>query len=335
MMLIRPCILAAACLVLSIAISGCVPVRGGWDLDALEERYPALRALEPNRLGDLAPHFLPDREGLTLFLCRWPSDAPIRVSLPMRATDPEIQLFRGALSAWQAAGLGVGFVEATDGAADIELRLADEGGGGWVPEGTGDTATDCAVPADFDAVPEPDRVPARLRFSSVYLRRSNVDALGRLHALSADELIGSIAHELGHALGFATHVGFGRSIMSNSPEIVRKLGAAINAGEGLSEPTLAALYALPTGVVVGHIGLPVGQDEPVRLAAELARREGLRGPFVRVGDRSARIFWRDAKGVPISFTLEGWARSRAAPDSWVFQPNAPARLLLLQSREEP
>lgn len=304
----------------------CVPARGGWDVEALLQRYPALRGIEGNRLEDTPPHFVPEPGGLALILCRWTQQEPIVVSLPENARPAEREQILRALAWWEDVVPELGFEIGSAASARIEILIREPAG--RHSRGSGDTAADCAVTDDFDVAPDRARVTAQMSFASIHLRRRNIDALGRERLLTADEFTGTLAHELGHALGFAGHVAQGQSVMSVSPEVVRRAGGRINRGETFDDATLAALYSLPSGVVVGRMALPRGQQELLRRFTARSRAAGLSGPLVRVGDRDARLFWRDGRGSATALTVRGWSEGDRAPDALVFEPNAAARRLL-------
>jgi len=193
-----------------------------------------------------------------------------------------------------------------------------------VPKGTGDTIADCVLGSGGDS----ERVSARLEHASVLLRRSNTDLLDRRVPLTADELMGAALHELGHALGFSGHVAPGSSIMSQTTESVRHAGQRLNAGEPFHDATLLALYSVPSGSVVGTAPLSPDTASMFDRLAASAIRDELIGPLTRVGDRSARIFWRNQRGVPVSLRVLHWPGALDRSREIVFVANPTAQLRL-------
>jgi hypothetical protein len=309
------------------AVVGCAPGQGGWDPDALGAYRHDVDAHPGQRLIDVLPHLQPDRDGGALFLCRWSTVAPIPVSLPLDASAKERRLLRSALAAWAESGLGVRFIESPR-AARLEIRFADIERDGWAPSGAGDTIADCAISADFYAAPQPDRVAADMSFASIYLKRMELDSLGRARPLSDEELMGTMLHELGHALGFAGHAAQGDSIMGPAPERARRHGRAVLAGKRFRDPTLAALYALPSGIVVGRIALAEDQRRVGTRLANMAAEAGWRGPWSRVGDDSARLLWREGDGIAAALDLAQWPARLRAGQAGAFEPNRRARSML-------
>jgi len=314
----------------ALAVTGlaaCVPARGGWDERALAARHAELDAHAGNRLADALPHLQPDRDGAALFLCRWSTAAPIPVSLPADASDLERELLRLALRAWSEAGLGIRFVEVKR-SPGLEIRFANPERDGWAPRGAGDTVADCAISADFEAEARIDRVPADMSFASVYLQRSERDALGRVRALERDELLGAALHEVGHALGFAGHVVSGRSVMTAAPEISRSHGRRVLEGQAFADATLAALYALPSGVVVGRVEIAAEQRSVLSRLRGIALEARWQGPWSRVGDQSARLLWRERGGASAALELADWPARVRTGEVGVLEPNARAQSAL-------
>ena len=62
-------------------------------------------------------------------------------------------------------------------------------------------------------------------------------------------------------------------------------------GKPCDEPTLRALYALPSGAVLSRIAISPFRTESFDALAALAAQRGMAGPFARVGDREAEIFF--------------------------------------------
>lgn len=303
---------------------GCVPAQGRWDLSPLRDRTPALRDTA-HRLDDLAPQLVHRDGELILFLCRWPTDAPIGVVFPPDATADETSLLERALAAWSGAGLGVTFERVERAAGAIEIRFVQAGDPEPLPDGAGDTLADCRIDG-FGS--DPDRIDARLREASIHLRRDPRDALGRPVALDPDEQLGAALHEIGHALGFSSHVAAGGSVLRTSPEIARQMGARVRRGEWTPDPNLRALYSVESGTRVGRRALT---PESAGLLARFERAvlgAGMQGPFSRVGDHGARIFYRNERGVPFALRVQPWPVSGADAGSLEFVPNAPARWLL-------
>ncbi|HEY5658427.1 MAG TPA: matrixin family metalloprotease [Myxococcota bacterium] len=281
-----------ALLALEIFASSC---GGHWDVDALEARHPSLAAHGAHRLGAATPYLLPLDGTLTLFLCRWEPDAALRVALPGDATVRERALLERALSAWEEALPGIAF-EQVSALGDAQIALAF---GAPAATRTAETGADCAV--DLDAVQQTGVLSARLLAAHVRLRRSERDARGREMALTDEQLLGSALHELGHALGFQGHAQRGRTVMRYSVDEVRRAARRLLDGEPFRDASVAALYRVPSGSVVGRRALPDGRTEAVDRLRDAAAALRLMGPLVRVGDEAARITWRDAAGRAYDF----------------------------------
>lgn len=314
-------VLAGVCVAAS---AGCVPARGGWDAARLERSHPALGESR-HRLRDLAPHFVPGEGALVLFLCRWPTDRPVPVVLPSDADPNEQAMLRRALAAWAEAGLGVGFREVAETEEGIVIRFVRTGDEGPLPAGAGDTLADCRVRGSTAPGAPLD---AHLQFASVHLRRDQPDWLGRPRPLDPDERLGAALHELGHALGFSSHVAAGDSILRSSPEIARRMGAAARRGEWTGDANVAALYAVPSGVVVGRLPLAAERASVFARLGAAARAAGMAGPYTRVGNRSARLFYRADGQAPVAIRALPWPSPDGDTRRVALAPNAPARRLL-------
>jgi hypothetical protein len=270
---------------------------GGHFGDDLTRRFPSLDDAGPHRLGDAHPYLLPSGGRATFFACRWSTEAPVPVSLPLDATPSEREALLAALRAWEGTGLGVRFLPVDGGDASIRIELA----GGPVESGagrdTGNAIVDCRVAPlsrqrDADAVAGAELVAARI----VLARRTDIDWQGRERALTQAELAGAALHELGHALGFQGHARQGDTAMVRELERIPRTGAAILDGAGFRDSTMRALYALPNGAVVRRVPVEAWRTDLVDRMARLAEGAGLDGPFARVGESAARVFWRDPRG---------------------------------------
>lgn len=287
-----------AAVALLAAGGGCAAARGGWDWRAFESAHPAVRAFPGQRLRDAHPYFRPvflgDRAVLELFLCRWSVPRTLRVALPPDADPDERALIDRALRAWEQAGLGLRFVRSSL-PADVEIRFVEgEGGGAW-PR-TALTGADCRADG---------RGP--MEHARIWLDRANLDLLGRPRPLSPEEFLGATLHELGHALGFQGHGVVGPSVVVGEVDRVKRAGAGVLAGRPLEDPSLRALYAAPEGAVVGRLPLPPAESRRLRALVAEASQRGLEGPFVRVGDRSARFFWKTSAGREVGFVVPHWS----------------------------
>lgn len=246
-------------------------------------------------LSDVTPYLLPTRGILVSFLCRWPDGAAVSVALPQDATPDERVALEAALRAWQESGLGVRFA-AAERPADIEIAFPppdDPASAG--AEHAGTTLADCRVSgteSDWAGAP---RLDAALVHASVTLaRRTPGDVRGHDRPMTLDELTGAALHELGHALGLQGHVRRPRGVMGVERELVTQVGRRVREGGGVGVEALRALYAQPSGAVVRRIAVSPARTELADRLATLGRARGLAGPIVRVGDRAARIAWRES-----------------------------------------
>jgi hypothetical protein len=316
-------------------VLGCTSSPAGWDLGELEDRHPAVEAIADHRLEEALPYFALSQDGLGLFFCRWSAQAPIPVWFPPEATPEQTAVFETALTAWEGAGLGIRFEsQAWQGEpprSGIVFELID-------PltdraASAANTIADCAIPVEVaqpsDEAPG-SSVDAELQYASIQLTTRRLDLIGRPLSLSSTELLGAAVHELGHALGFPGHVARGPSVMSahGQMDAARRWGKRIEAGETLEAPTLAALYAVPSGARVGFLPLTRAQLDPIRELSDVATRVAMSGPYGRVGETSARIFWRDETGRSAAVIVLDWAATLRDPARLDPRFNRRARVLV-------
>ena len=303
-----------------VALEACAP--GAWNLEALEARHPELRTHGVHRLADATPYVLPVKGWLWFFTCRWPGEAQIPVSLPPDARDDERALIERALAALEQA-VGVRFREDAQAGGGIHIRFAEaERGAGLPPTAT--ALAECAVDASVrDAEPPNagDVIAAHLVRASVELTRKRPTPIGSEEAHAEDELLGSMLHELGHALGFQGHARRGDTVMVRSVDEVRWVGRAVLAGNPLRDDTLRALYALPSGSVTSRARVGLARTDPVDHLAAVAARLALHGPWVRVGDRAGQVLWRDDAGNPYGFQIPAIQSVLREPDALLLVPS--------------
>ncbi len=286
------------------------------DVTGLEARYPQLRALSPHRLGESRPYALAFGGELVLFLCRWPADAPIPVSIGREAEERQIEALAAALRGWEGAGLGVHFVRVEEAAA-IRVRVRDD-----IVTSQADTVADCAIEG-LPAQGAPQVPGARLIGASIHLSRD--DPNPRL----------TLLHELGHALGFQGHVPYGSTLMlSRHAEVVER-ARRVTESSPVDDVALRALYAVPSGAIVARISLTRSQTLPADRLREVASERGLAGPFARMGDREGLLWWAGSVGRNLALRIEGAQAALRKPAALRLSPaSAEARRMLAPPQED-
>ena len=187
-------------------------------------------------------------------------------------------------------------------------------------EGTGYTLADCRLAGAGRAALAGERLPAQLWRARIRIvRRDAEEWEERDHRHFASEVAGVALHELAHALGFQGHARFGGGILARDTRESTRVGRALLRGETFREPTLRALYALPSGQVLVRHPVPRARTEP--LDGLVASPPEGDGPFVRVGDRTGRVFWRSADGTERGVTLHSVVTARAHPERLVLLPD--------------
>jgi len=280
------------------------------------------------RLSDTPPHPVPVPGALQLVLCRWQLDRPLRVSLPPDASERETELLSLALTSWETEIPGLRFEPGTLTRVDVEIRFDESSVAAWSPGASANTIADCALPSESTDDGLVERVGPSLVWASIHLRRVNLDMLRQAVPLADEELLGVMLHEIGHALGFSGHVAFGRSVMSATTETVRNVARRIIRGAQLDAPSVVALYAVESGVVVGRVPLSGVQAQQLGGLASAARRAGYAGPYSRVGGESARILWRRPGGRSPTVAIERWPDVVAGRADPVLRLSGVARRLL-------
>jgi hypothetical protein len=270
----------------------------------------------------LHPYVLPWRGTVRLFPCRFPLGAPVGVALPADASGDERRALEAAPDAWGRAGLGVTLVPAREEEAPIRIALLDD-----PPRrddgrtGSGRTVADCRV--------EPGTGAARLVAARVEIARAtSPDWRGRRHALGPDALAGAALHELGHALGFQGHARRGDEPMAASAGAQRRLGARALRGERIDSPALRALYARPSGEPLRVVEVSPWRTEAVDRLARVAPAARLEGPFARVGDSTARVFFRHAGGLEYGLAIPNLAETLRDPTLVLLVPDPRTRAAL-------
>jgi hypothetical protein len=89
---------------------------------------------------------------------------------------------------------------------------------------------------------------------------------------------------------------------------------------------------VPSGVVVGRRTLPAGRTDSIDRLRAFAGELDLAGPFVRVGDHSARVTWRSAQGLDYSFYVPQVNEVLRDAEHFALEPSASTAALLEQKR---
>ena len=294
----------------------CVPGRGGWEASVLPLPLEEGAALDLGRLTDGLPDFLPEADGLSLFLCRWSTEEPIPVRLASGALASERRLWEIALRAWESAGLGISF-STEEAPAYSGIHMAFPTGSQTRPRGTGDALADCRVTGPGR---DGGAVEAHLTWASIHLNRSLVSWKGARVPLGEDEMLGAMLHELGHALGFSGHARSGHSIMVADKTEVKQIARRVREGGSLPAPELVALYRLESGVRVGGVSLSSGEALQFQDLEAQALQAGMRGPYSRVGDRQAEFFYRGEHTERIGVRVENYLAVLGRKESPVLVP---------------
>jgi hypothetical protein len=318
---------------LAVAALGCAarPFPG----DELAARFPELGAGGAERLAELTPYLWPHRGELIWFTCRFDPGLPVPVGVREGASAQEVAALDAALGALERSALGVRFARVPPHEAAIVVEFVDGDAPSAAGEGTANTVADCRLaPASLAA--RGPVLEAELAGASIVFGRGGVkDALGRARTLTPEERTGALLHELGHALGFQGHVRRRESVMGGGLEGRRNAGRAALEGRALDDPALAALYALPSGTVLARAPVSPARTQLVDRMQRVAEQESLAGPFARVGDEVARIFWRDAQGVEYGLQVGGLEGVLREAGDVVVLPESRTRRVLPRSRDVP
>ena len=280
-------------------------------------------------LADLHPVVWVHRGRVELRSCRWPDGARIEVGVAGGATPEEEAAVDRALAAWSAAGLG--------------LHLQRSAGAG--PRDLGILVRFVDVPptrADGSAGAGLAVARCRWRAGRLALTRARVeiarmagpDLLGRLRPLDADERLGVLIHELGHALGHSGHRRAAEGELVRAPEAIRRVGHRVRTGGALRARALAELYAQPNGLLLSEARVAPWRTELVDGLAAVAERMGLDGPILESGDRRARIYWVDAEGVELGLWIPRVGALRQHPEELLLLPEPALRRWLRRARPD-
>jgi hypothetical protein len=300
----------------------------------LVERYPQLASIRGQRLADANPYVLLHDGRVRFFHCRWPDGATIPVSLPPDANPSERRSLERALRAWEGAGLGIAFETVPDASAR-GIALSFVGGAVDTAAGqdTANTVVECRIAPlaqqTGGSIAGAELASARIRIA----RLTNMDVQGRQRPLTEPELIGAALHELGHALGFQGHARQGDTVMVREVERMGHAGKRIAKGERFGDATLRALYRLPSGALVGGGAVDRCRSDAVDRMAALAEANALDGPFVRVGESAARIFWRDAEGIEYGIVIARLREGLRDPNRFFVLPESRVRASLAPGKD--
>jgi hypothetical protein len=300
---------------------------------------------------------------LLLVACRWPTASadPVRVPVLMRVEGEETR-------AWLRAGV----TSVDEGLASLSLELSleseddrvprpsaaergaesevEEGAASHVaghsfhgitivgveadtpdgPTGVADTLVVCDVSGGEGW---PARARGELVSAEVRIRRARLDAIGRAQPLFAEEWVGALMHELGHALGFEGHVAHGESILVLEQGDLRAAGRRALAGRATASASLAALYHLEPGTILGAVELTsasLAWLERLMLGLQALERSGVEisGPFAGVGDRHGQLEWRSKDGRRFRIRLPQWSRQLREGAPIIAIPDAKTRAWL-------
>ncbi len=302
----------------------CAAPRGGWDVARLLIEEPQIAQLASQRLGDLTPYPAPQGGAVKLITCRWPTTRPIRVRL--RLSGERYDWARRAVESLSRGSIGLELEilseprELPDSARLIEVvEVASEDEAG--PGGVGDTLVSCDVSSGSQTA------LGTLRRAEIEMRSVARDGLDRPVPLSAEEWTGAFMHELGHALGFQGHVRSGQSVLVLDRDRLRAAGRLALSGAAWRDDTLAALYLLESGRLLGWREI---SSQTQHWLDALETRLGGRGigPWASVGDRSAQLEWKTEEGIALRLRFPDWLRQLNEQRSLIAVPSPETRAWL-------
>ena len=320
---------------------GCVPLRGGWDSEALVASEPSIAAFEGQRLGDMLPFPALDGDRIVLIACRYEAGDLVRV----RGGGPQwpVEWARSAVRALDRGVARIDLILEDSSRSESKIRptidvVTVEAIGGAGPAGLGDTLSACDVssmnsPADASDGDDGPRFRGVMTGAEIRMRRAQLDQTGQVREASAEEWVGALMHELAHALGFAGHVAVGDSILVRDEMKIRAAGRRALLGESVADDTLAALYQLRPGQILGSRTVQAEDVAWLRVIRELDRARSVGGRpsmglFASVGDREARIVWRYADGSQLGVRFPNWQSELRRGDAITLRPDRRTRLLI-------
>jgi hypothetical protein len=306
-----------------------------YDAESLRLRYPELASEQARALARTMPYLLPAAGRITWFVCRHDTSLPLLVSLVGDSSADEEAALHAALAALERSVTDLRFVrvppdEATIHVEFVEGLVARERG-----QDQGNTIADCRVAASALGAEPPTPLPASLERARIRIGRGGPqDALGRERSLGRAELTGVLIHELGHALGLPGHRE-GAGIMTRNLEALARLGGFALQKKPIDAPALTALYRMPQGAVLAQAAVPPARTHLVDRMARLVAGSDAEGPFVRVGDTLARIYWRDSKAREYGVQIVLLEELLRHPEGLVILPEARTRRALPSSNDPP
>ncbi|MBW2395774.1 MAG: hypothetical protein JRG95_16060 [Deltaproteobacteria bacterium] len=273
-------------------------------------------------LADLHPVVWVQEGSVSLRTCRWPTGSVLAVGVEGEASANEDLDVNLALAAWSGAGLGVTLLRASEGRpAQLIVRFQGEPptrDAGAL--GIGIARVDCRRKGPGSLLVERAEVDIS--------RQVGPDWRGHMRPITPDERLGTLVHELGHALGFSGHVRAAEGPLVAAPEAIRRVGRHVRRGGRLEAPSLRALYAFPSGKSLRRVALAAWQTDPLDAFLPLAQGARLDGPWLRSGDRTARIFWRLANGEEVGFLIPELPRVIEDPSTAMAIPDRALRAWL-------
>ncbi len=244
----------------------------------------AVRPAVPEAPRDAAGRvpFVWPRDGAVAWLaCRFEPARPIGFVVA-GATREEATAAEAALRAWERAGLGLRFLEAPRADAQLEIAFGDAA----LP-GAGRTVADCRL----------DGERAEIARARIEIARSLAGSgRGAARALAREELLGVLAREVGHALGWMGAAPARDPVGARTAHDLARVGDGIRSGAAFDSPALRALYVEPSGAVLARSpAVPSAATRPLDRLAALARANGFVGPFLRAGAGAGRVYWSDPR----------------------------------------
>lgn len=262
----------------------------------------------------------PSKGILRDFHCRWASDFPINISIsgPPKARE----LIRLAMRAWEDLGLGLHFRETSRRKAMILVNAWESPVANASGVGSGRAIADCYV---HDTNPW----YAELQSAQVdiaLLTPKNIR--GDTRALTDEEFTGLAIHELGHALGYQGHSDKRGAAMVRDRFISKLLGRRVLTKKKIKAPGVEQLYSLPAGRIRTRVQTGNWRTETIDKMSQIAKANGLQGPFVQVGDKAGRVFWRDRDGLEYGVRIPRVSEVMSNPNKLSLVPERKTRLLL-------